>query len=54
MKTICPICQGPAVDHQICWHCADIIEFGYPSFPAYRLEEKQKLQDSKKLVSTTM
>jgi hypothetical protein len=54
MKTICPICQGAACDHQICWLCADIIEFGYPSFPAYRLEEGRKMEESKKLVSTYM
>ncbi|WP_047154235.1 hypothetical protein [Aneurinibacillus tyrosinisolvens] len=41
----------------ICLHCGDIIDFGYPSFPAYRLagEEADASilcgQEQKKLVA---
>ena len=41
MKARCPICQGSMNEQLICWRCADILEFGYPSFPAYCLEDKR-------------
>ncbi|WP_134683803.1 hypothetical protein [Brevibacillus migulae] len=34
----CPLCQEQTKEKGICGTCADIIEFGYPSFPAYMLE----------------
>lgn len=34
----CPLCQEKTTESGICDTCADIIEFGYPSFPAYLLE----------------
>lgn len=45
MKVECPVCYKQSyamqtnVNKGICEVCSDIIEFGYPSFPAYRLEE---------------
>ncbi|GED17895.1 hypothetical protein D1872_245940 [compost metagenome] len=34
----------------MCYRCCDIIEFGYPSFPAYKLEENlQKVNTNKDL-----
>ncbi|MED4730772.1 hypothetical protein D1872_159800 [compost metagenome] len=46
MRTECLICytqQRTAeseTPENICETCGDIIEFGYPSFPAYKLEEE--------------
>ncbi|ERI10335.1 hypothetical protein [Aneurinibacillus aneurinilyticus] len=45
MRTECPVCytqQRTAESEKpenICETCGDIMEFGYPSFPAYKLEE---------------
>lgn len=43
---ICTICyrEETSMDNhkKICTVCADIMEFGYVSFPAYRLEEKNR------------
>lgn len=41
----CPLChaeQNVQTDegNKVCKACGDVIEFGYPSFPAYLLEEK--------------
>lgn len=40
----CSLCHGNGrtLDKtgQICDQCADLLEFGYPSFPAYPLSEK--------------
>lgn len=44
MIECCPLCSDSvegnrAIAHQeICDECADVLEFGYPSFPAYSLE----------------
>ncbi|HZG17562.1 MAG TPA: hypothetical protein VE710_21480 [Candidatus Bathyarchaeia archaeon] len=38
----CPLCQEQTKDKGICDTCADIIEFGYPSFPAFMLKEEKK------------
>lgn len=45
MKAECPVCHKRSyamqanVSEGMCERCGDTIEFGYPSFPAYRLEE---------------
>ncbi len=40
---VCPLCnQEPEelrLHNGICEACSDLLEFGYPSFPAYILEE---------------
>lgn len=48
----CPLCHAEQrvrteEVERICGTCGDIIEFGYPSFPAYVLEE-QNVTASKK------
>jgi hypothetical protein len=30
-------------EHNLCDRCQDVIEFGYPSFPPYKLEEEKVL-----------
>ncbi|BAU27959.1 hypothetical protein DFP93_10134 [Aneurinibacillus soli] len=42
----CPLCHAAqnvqtVEGNGVCKTCGDIIEFGYPSFPAYLLEEKK-------------
>lgn len=47
MKVECPLCHNQQRTAKaelmggICETCGDIVEFGYLSFPAYRLEEKE-------------
>lgn len=41
----CPLCFENTTEAGICDTCADIIEFGYPSFPAFLLEEKKAATD---------
>ena len=40
---LCPCCEKEVMElddsGKVCDLCGDIIEFGYPSFPAYLLEE---------------
>lgn len=44
MKESCPLCSNliegnlALASQEICDDCADVLEFGYPSFPAYSLE----------------
>ncbi len=43
-KHYCGLClkESSSVEdlEEICNSCLDLLEFGYPSFPAYRLEEE--------------
>jgi hypothetical protein len=34
----CQQIAAPCLDEPICAACCDILEFGYPSFPAYELK----------------
>lgn len=44
MSEHCPLCSKllkngkERSEEVICDNCADVLEFGYPSFPAYALE----------------
>lgn len=44
MNEQCPLCSAFLLSdktttiQEICDDCADVLEFGYPSFPAYPLE----------------
>lgn len=41
----CPLCgkeDHASVNGSVCTTCGDILDFGYPSFPAFQLEEKEK------------
>jgi hypothetical protein len=42
MTHTCMLCcqqmAAPSLDELICAACCDILEFGYPSFPAYELK----------------
>jgi hypothetical protein len=43
----CPLCNTEATGAskvRICDPCADVIEFGYPSFPAYSLKKEKALR----------
>lgn len=46
----CGLCEKEMnetnVDAPVCNECLDILEFGYPSFPAYRLAESDGLERS--------
>jgi hypothetical protein len=46
MKMKCPLCHAERNEqteggNELCETCNDIIEFGYPSFPAYLLKEQK-------------
>lgn len=45
----CGICENEMneanVDAPVCNECMDVLEFGYPSFPAYRLAESDRLNE---------
>lgn len=45
----CGICENEMneanVDAPVCYECMDVLEFGYPSFPAYRLAESVELNE---------
>jgi phage FluMu protein Com len=34
-------------DKHLCNRCKDVLEFGYPSFPSYQLEEYQTNKEKK-------
>jgi hypothetical protein len=43
--------QELAKENVLCNRCEDILEFGYPSFPSYRLEEyKTTIENEAKVV----
>ncbi|MED0674379.1 hypothetical protein P4S93_09325 [Aneurinibacillus thermoaerophilus] len=41
----CVICGKETEDICICQVCMDVQEFGYPSFPAYALVEKEETEE---------
>jgi hypothetical protein len=48
MKAECPICyrelHAEEGNRGICQRCEDVMEFGYPSFAAYRLPESEPMR----------
>ncbi|MBN6189396.1 hypothetical protein JQN58_21315 [Aneurinibacillus sp. BA2021] len=51
MKEHCVVCGTQTEDMYTCQSCADIEDFGYPSFPAYALVEQtgEKTEEKKVL-----
>ncbi|MGF7036708.1 hypothetical protein J2T17_007782 [Paenibacillus mucilaginosus] len=53
----CPLCGAGAAPggrpEELCGTCVDLLEFGYASFPAYRLEDKQVLEGSIRVLPST-
>ncbi|WP_261304101.1 hypothetical protein [Paenibacillus andongensis] len=49
-KVLCPLCniEEKQVTEKVCDRCADLLEFGYPSFPAYTLQETGKSHVAKR------
>lgn len=41
-KQICQRCHREMTEETICGRCQDVLEFGYPSFPFYELEEHKE------------
>ncbi|WP_426453046.1 hypothetical protein ACP26L_13075 [Paenibacillus sp. S-38] len=48
-STACPLCGADAArsrrPEELCETCLDLLEFGYASFPAYRLEDNRLKED---------
>ncbi|GEN36328.1 MULTISPECIES: hypothetical protein [Aneurinibacillus] len=45
MKEYCAICGERTEGMHVCQSCTDIEEFGYPSFPAYALAEREETEN---------
>lgn len=45
MEQRCPRCNTPIINYDeeknVCALCRDVLEFGYPEFEAYQLEDSQ-------------
>jgi hypothetical protein len=50
---LCPRCNKEVEKfdpmQKVCFHCRDILEFGYPSFAAYPLKETANKEESKRM-----
>jgi hypothetical protein len=46
---ICGVCENEmnetSVDSPVCNECMDVLEFGYPSFPAFKLAESDGINN---------
>lgn len=53
MEQRCPRCNQPVKEidsgKNVCGRCQDIMEFGYPSFAAYRLKDTHKQGSTKRM-----